>query len=156
MATGLLEKYRWTGGFDQGKLTLGVPGVLAKHIPGHGPEALADTLRLVTRLGTDGRVSDIRAMVYMMATAARESKKIKPYISAQLDKTGQPMVDKKTGAPLMRTRQLWTVFQPIEESGHGAGRRYHDPVKVARVGAGALVTERDGDHSLMSLPMVPT
>lgn len=146
MATGLLDKYRWNSGFDQAKLTLGVPGVLAKHVPGHGPEALADSLRLIMRLGSDARVNDIRAMAYMLATAAVESKKIKPYITPLLDKAGLPMVDKKTGAPLTRTRQLWTVFQPIEESGHGAGRRYHDPVKVARVGAGALVTERDGDQ----------
>ncbi len=55
-------------------------------------------------------------------------------------------MDKATQQPVMKQRKLWTVFQPTEESGHGAGRRYHDPVKVARVGSGVLLTERDGEQ----------
>ena len=91
-------------------------------------------------------MSDIRAMAYVLATAARESKRIKQYDLPKLDRAGAPELDKKTGLPLMRHPKLWTVFQPIEESGHGAGRRHHDPVKVAVNGTGALVTERDGEQ----------
>lgn len=146
MATGLMAKYQWSGGFDQAKLIANIATILSNHVPGYGPEAPSDALRLITRLATDNRVTDLRAMAYMLATAARESKKIKPYVMPQLDKAGAVVTDKKTGLPLTRQRQLWTVFQPIEESGHGAGLRYHDPVKVARIGTGALVTERDGEQ----------
>ncbi len=113
---------------------------------GHGLEAQGDALRLVKRLAQDARITDIRYMAYMLATAAKESKKIKQYDLPKLKKDGTPVIEMKTGQPAMRHPKLWTVFQPIEEEGFGGKREYRDPVKVAKTGNGALVSERDGNQ----------
>jgi hypothetical protein len=146
MAGGLNEKYAWSGRFDENKVSTALPALLSKHVPGHGPEALGDALRLVKRLAQDARITDIRYMAYMLATAAKESKKIKQYDLPKLNKDGTPVIDKKTGQPAMRHPKLWTVFQPIEEEGFGGKREYRDPVKVAKTDEGALVSERDGNQ----------
>lgn len=143
---GLVEKYKWTGRFDETKVTVGLPALLAKHVSGYGPEAPGDALRLIRKLAQDQRITDIRYMAYMLATAAKESKKVKQYDLPKLDKKGAPMVDVKTGQPVMRHPKLWTVFQPIEETGFGGKRDYRDLVKVARTATGALISERDGNQ----------
>jgi hypothetical protein len=143
---GLNEKYKWAGRFDEIRVTLALPALLARHVPGYGPEAPGDALRLIRMLAQDPRITDLRYMAYMLATAATESKKIKQYALPRLDKKGVPLVNAKTGLPVMRLTKLWTVFQPIEETGLGGTRDYRDPVKVAQTATGALVTERDGDQ----------
>ena len=44
------------------------------------------------------------------------------------------------------------TMAPVEEAGHGKGRRYHEPVKVAVLADGSVrITEQDGDQFSVSL-----
>ena len=146
MASGLNKKYFWNKGFDPRKLVTGIAAALAKHVPGSGPEATPDGVRLVNAMSADARITDIRYMAYMLATACKEAREIRKYPRPVLDKKHKPVVNSKTGQPVMKDVKLWSVFQPIEESGHGAGRDYFRPVKVAAVGANVMITEQDGDQ----------
>ena len=49
-------------------------------------------------------------------------------------------------------RKKWLMtMAPVDEVGHGKGRRYHEPVKVAALADGSVrVTEQDGDQFSVS------
>jgi hypothetical protein len=142
---GLNKKYAWLERFDENLMSTMLPALLSRHVPNYGPEAIGDTLRLIRRITRDPRITDIRYMAYMLATAAKESKKIKQYHLPKFNKDGTQVVD-KDNKPVMRHPKLWTVFRPIEEEGFGGDKEYRDPVKVAKTDAGALVSERDGNQ----------
>jgi len=146
----LNEKYKWHGKFDETKVSAALPALLARFVPGFGPEAPGDALRLIRKLAVDPRLSDLRFMAYMLATAAKESKKIRLYTLPKFTRSGAAMIDARTGKPMTRDIKLWTVFNAIEEDGLGGNRDYRDPVKVVRTSSGALVTERDGDQFSVS------
>jgi hypothetical protein len=97
---------------------------------------------LETLLGfieTDSRVTDIRWMAYMLATAYWETSHI---VHKQVTKT-----DPKTHKETTRDIKVWRNMEPVEEVGHGAGRNYFLPAKVKRLPDGtARLTEHDGDQ----------
>lgn len=145
MADNLNGKYFHNKGFDQKKLQEGVLGFLPKHQPGYAPTAAECALTLINRLGADVRVTDLRYMAYMLATACHEAREIKKFLLPKVVK-GKVLVDAKTKQPIMGERHLWTLFNPIDEAGHGKGRDYFEAVKVQALEDGALVTEKDGDQ----------
>jgi hypothetical protein len=66
-------------------------------------------------------------------------------------KKGQPII--KNGKPVTVKERKWLMtMAPVDEVGHGKGRRYHEPVKVAVLADGSVrVTEQDGDQFSVSL-----
>lgn len=64
-----------------------------------------------------------------------------------VNKKGKTLVDKK-GRPIILKERKWLMtMAPVDEIGHGKGRRYRDPVKVKVFGDGSVrITEQDGDQ----------
>lgn len=146
MASDLIKKYFWNQGFDQQKLMSLLPGALSKKTTLYGPDSIADALQLTNKMIVDARITDIRFMAYMLATVCHESAQTKKYRIPKLNKDGSPAIDPKTKQPIIKTPNLWMLFEPVEEIGHGKGSNYFLPVKVAKDGDGALITEQDGDQ----------
>jgi hypothetical protein len=149
MATGLNKTYFHNKGFDQTKLREGIFGFLPKHQPNYAPTAAESATTLINRLGADARVTDLRFMAYMLATACHESREIKKF---QLPKTvkGKPVINPKTQQPVLKETKRWEIFNPIDELGQGRGRDYFESVKVLKTADGVLITEKDGDQFKVS------
>ncbi len=145
MPNGLNTQYLHVKGFDPAKLQTGIFEFLRKHQPGYAPTAAETSTRIINRLGSDPRVTDIRYMAYMLATACHEAKEIKKFSVPKVIK-GKLALDPKTKQPVMVDRKLWEIFVPIDELGQGKGRPYFEPVKVEKITEGALITEKDGDQ----------
>jgi hypothetical protein len=111
-----------------------------------GASAESDVLQLLGFMEGDVNVWDIRWMAYMLATVMKETTHPEAREVRVLDNKGNPVLD-KNGQPVTRTEKPWVVtMNPVAEVGHGKGRRYHLPVKVAKAeGGDARVTEYDGD-----------
>ena len=150
MANGLNAQYSYNRGFDQGKLQEGIFSFLPKHQPGYAPTAAECAVKLINRLGRDARVTDLRYMAYMLATACHEAREIKKFQVPIIGKDRKPVLDPKTKLPMTKERSLWTLFNPIDELGQGRGRDYFEAVKVLSTAEGALVTEKDGDQFKVS------
>lgn len=149
MASGLNAQYSYSRGFDQIKLQEGVFSFLPKHQPGWAPTAAECAVKLINRLGRDARVTDLRFMAYMLATACHEAREIKKFQVPQVGKgrnAGKPIIDPKTKQQVTKERSLWTLFNPIDEAGQGRGKQYFESVKVLQTTEGALVTEKDGNQ----------
>jgi hypothetical protein len=151
MAKGLNEKYFYNKGFDQTKLVEGIANFLPKHVPDYAPTAQETSLAIINRLASDARVTDIRYMAYMLATACHETRRIASFQAPKKGKDGKQLLDPKTKVPLTKSVRLWTIFNPIEEMGHGKGKDYFEPVKVEKTVDGALITEKDGDQFKVAL-----
>lgn len=128
--------YLWNGSFTPELVEAG----FAKHLKGDPRYDTRSLPHLKTLLGfieADPDVSDLRWMAYLLATAYWETSHIEVVATTVKDKKGKEVVKK---------RKHWVNMGPVEETGHGAGRKYHLPVKVESSGAGARVTEQDGDQ----------
>ncbi len=123
-----------TGTFDHAAFQTAVgAGFAADRIAGvrYNAGSLPDWDRLLGYLERDPRMIDIRWMAYILATAYWEG--------AHVVTTGR--------RPDGRAIRQWRTIVPIEETGHGAGRAYHLPVKVERISATlANITEQDGER----------
>ncbi len=146
MASGLNATYFYNRGFDQVKLQEGVFSFLPKHQPGYAPTAAECAMTLINRLGRDARVTDLRYMAYMLATACHEAREIKKFQVPLKGKGGKPVIDPKTKLPATKEVGLWTLFNPIDEDRLGKGKRYFESVKVLKTDDGALITEKDGEQ----------
>lgn len=124
---------------------------LPKYQPGYAPTAAECAMNLINRLAGDTRVTDLRFMAYMLATACHESREIKKFKVPKIGKGGKPVIDPKTQLPVMKERSLWTLFNPIDEAGQGRGKDYFESVKVLQTSDGALITEKDGNQFKVSL-----
>ena len=142
--TGLTQKYRHELGFDPIKLSKEIGPFIQKHVKGAAPNAVELSLRTINRLGADPRVTDIRYMAYMLATACHESRETRHFQQPVMAK-GKPVINATTKLPQTRDTKLWVIFDPINEAGKGTGLRYYEPVKVRRTPEGALIIEKDGD-----------
>ena len=78
MASGLNYKYFHNSGFDAVKINGGTNALLRKHVQGVHPETLGIATTLIGKLAADSRVTDIRYMTYMFATACHEARELKP------------------------------------------------------------------------------
>jgi hypothetical protein len=149
---GLNAKYLYRQLFDATRLTTGISKFLSTQplAQGNGPDSAANAAKTINRLSLDARVNDIRFMAYMLATIMVEARETQPYERPVLKK-GIQQVDPKTKLPLTKIVQLWDLFDPATEMGFGKGRDYYEPVKVAQIADGAIITEKDGQQFKVDL-----
>jgi hypothetical protein len=149
---GLNAKYLYRQLFDATKLITGISEFLSTQplAQGNGPDSAANAAKTINRLSLDARVNDIRFMACMLATIMAEARETQPYERPVLKK-GIQQVDPKTKLPLTKTVQLWDLFDPATEMGFGKGRDYYEPVKVAQIVDGAIITEKDGQQLKVDL-----
>jgi hypothetical protein len=104
--------------------------------------SMPDLLFLLGKVGAGPRITDIRWSAYILATAFIESSHTVRITKQTVDKKGRVKTHKI---------KVWRNFAPVEETGHGKGRRYALAVKVKRLPSGdAQVTEYDGDQWVVS------
>lgn len=104
--------------------------------------SMPDLLWLVGKIGVDKRVTDIRWSAYILATAYVESSHTIRIVKQTKDKKGRVKSHRL---------KLWRNFAPVEEAGHGKGRKYENPVKVLRLPNGNVeITEYDGERWTVS------
>jgi len=120
--------------------------------PRYNADALPDLSTLVDMISRDPNITDVRWGAYMLATAMWETTSPLTFVVQVKNKKGQPIINKKTGKPVTVKQKKWLMtMAPVEEVGHGKGRRYHEPVKVAKLDDGSVrVTEQDGDQFSVS------
>lgn len=118
--------------------------------PRYNSNALSSVLTLVDMISRDPNIIDIRWGAYILATVIWET--TSPFSVEVLakNKKGQPII--KNGKPVMVKQKKWLMtMAPVDEVGHGKGRNYHEPVKVAVLANGSVrVTEQDGDQFSVS------
>jgi len=87
----------------------------------------------------------------MLATVFWETTSKMSVAIVAKNKRGKPLLNKK-GDPIILKRKKWLMtMAPVDEVGHGKGRRYHEPVKVAVLADGSVrITEQDGDQFSVS------
>ena len=109
-------------------------------------DALGPMRDLLLMISRDANITDIRWIAYMLATTYWETTSLFKW-EAPKTRKGKPLLDKK-GKPVMVKKRAWRMtMSPVDEVGHGAGRRYHEPVKVFTETDGSVrVTEQDGDR----------
>lgn len=143
------EKYFHAGPFDRAKIRSEFIAKFSKE-PRYNSASINDLDTLIGFIEADSRITDIRWMAYMLATAYWET--------SHLVKKRVPSVNKKTHKLQMREIKVWRNMSfATEESGYGAGERYFLPVKVRRLRDGtAIVTEYDGDQWAVNLRGIST
>jgi hypothetical protein len=102
---------------------------------------------LLGMIERDTQISDIRWTAYMLATAFKET--VSPTLRQYpLRRKGKLVVDKATGAPVMRNTYPWLMqMRPVDEVGKGHTRDYYEAVKLVRLPDGRVrITEQDGDQ----------
>ncbi|MFZ2268143.1 MAG: hypothetical protein WAV95_11265 [Azonexus sp.] len=110
--------------------------------PRYNANAIPQVMYLLEKMQSDARITDLRWIAYMLATVAWETTSPLTFTYEKKDKKGKVVT-------LKQKKWLFTMA-PVEEVGHGKGRKYHDPVKVQRLPNGtAQITERDGDQFLV-------
>jgi hypothetical protein len=143
MANGLNQKYRHSGGFDDAMLVVGIRDILAKHSPGSHAMSQDNCLALIKRLSVDARVTDIRYMAYMLATVTKEARELRTFARpASPSSKNKPATPAKPAKPISQ----WVIYEPVNENWKGQTLNYLEPVKVAPIPEGALITEIDGDQ----------
>jgi hypothetical protein len=111
-------------------------------VPKFNLGSIPDLVRYLEMMEVDPHVTDLRWMAYMLATAFIES-------SETVKITRQSR--NARGHLVSRTVKVWRNFSPIEEKGHGHGKRYEKPVKLKTLADGHVrVTEWDGDRWMVS------
>jgi hypothetical protein len=118
--------------------------------PRYNASALSDMSTLVDMISRDPNITDVRWGAYILATAMWETTSPVTVEVQVKNKKGQPIV--KNGKPVTVRQKKWLMtMAPVDEVGHGKGRRYHEPVKVAALADGSVrVTEQDGDQFSVS------
>lgn len=146
---GLNEKYFYNKSFDPQKLSEGITKFLIDEplARNHTPESGANLAKVANRLALDARVADIRWMAYMLATVTPESREVQAIQRELKNKDGSPKLDPKTKLPMTKMVNLWKMYDPASEMGHGKGLAYHEAVKVNPLPDGSVeITEQDGDR----------
>ena len=96
-------------------------------------------------------ITDLRWAAYMLATVLWETASPNRVERPARSRQGKVLKDKH-GRTVMLKHVHWTyTMAPVVEVGRGAGKRYHEPVKVKLLDSGAArVTEHDGDQFLVT------
>ncbi|CAN7241008.1 glycoside hydrolase family 19 protein [Bosea sp. LjRoot237] len=115
--------------------------------PRYNANAIPDLLVLLRLISRDTSITDVRWAAYMLATVAWETTSpVTQFVQAK-NKKGKPLVDKAGKAVMLKRRAWLMTMAPVDEVGHGKGRKYHEPVKVAKLADGSVrITEQDGDQ----------
>lgn len=138
--------YHYVGSYDE-RIFVQEYGERFGKSPYYTANAIPAALVLLRLISRDPNITDVRWAAYMLATTAWETRIPVTQLVPAKDKKGRPLVD-KTGKAVMRKYSPWRmVMAPVDEVGHGKGRDYHEPVKVAKLADGSVrVTEKDGDQ----------
>jgi len=115
--------------------------------PHYNSGAIPDLFCLLDLIEKDRDMTDIRWTAYLLATIMWETTSPHSIEKPALNKKGKPLHD-KNGKPVMVKSWPWLIsMSPVDEVGHGKGRKYHEPVKVKLLPDGnARITEHDGDQ----------
>jgi hypothetical protein len=118
--------------------------------PRYNLGAFPSMMTLVDMIGRDLNISDVRWGAYMLATVMWETTSLFTVEVPVRNKKGLPIL--RHGKPVTVKQKKWLMaMAPVEEAGHGEGRNYHEPVKVAVLADGSVrVTEQDGDQFSVS------
>jgi hypothetical protein len=145
-----VAKYKYVGIFNRFEFTAAVFAQLRAN-GRFDADAVDPMLTLLGMIEADTRMVDIRWAAYMLATVFWETTSPKTELVQAKNKKGLPLKDKK-GNPIMLKKTRWLMtMSPVDEVGHGKGRRYHEPAKVSRQPDGsAIVVEQDGDKFSVS------
>jgi hypothetical protein len=148
-------KYFHSGPFNRAQIRTDFATKLAKE--SHYNSASIPNLEMILAyMEVDARITDVRWMAYMLATAYWETSHIEKIQKPTFDKKGKPVLD-KAGNQVTKQIKVWRNMSPVEESDRGKGRNYFQPVKVKRLADGtAIVTEHDGDQWTVALSGVST
>jgi hypothetical protein len=140
------QNHIYLGSYDESRFTRAFTAEFQRS-PRFNAAAIPSMLTLVRAIGLDPHIADVRWGAYILATTFWETTSLHQEKRPLLNKKGQPLLDKK-GQPMFVTKKQWLMtMQPVDEVGHGKGRRYHEPVKVKLLPGGkARVTEQDGDQ----------
>jgi hypothetical protein len=146
MSSNNFEKYQYSGVYDRVKFESAFIKQFSKS-PRYSGAAIPDLFHLLDSIEKDKEMTDIRWTAYLLATVMWETTTPHNIERPALNKKGKPLYDKH-GKPVMVKTRLWLMtMAPVDEVGHGKGRKYHEPVKVKLLPDGnALVTEHDGDQ----------
>lgn len=144
-------RYHHTGAYDHAAFRTAFTAEFAGR-PHYDPAAFPSMDRLLAMIEGDGKITDLRATAYMLATVFWETTCLTSERVPVRDKKGNQKRDKHN-QPMFKTIRHWSMtMSPVEEVGHGKGRRYNLPVKVKRLPDGtARVTEQDGDQFTVDL-----
>lgn len=115
-----------------------------------GAGGAARILTFLDKIEQDPNVTDVRWAAYMLATTVWETTVLISVERTATDRKGKTLLDKR-GAPVRVRHRHWEhAMAPVDEVGHGKGRRYHEPVKVKLLPDGTVrLTEHDGDQFLV-------
>lgn len=108
-------------------------------------------LAFVEQIEKDRNITDIRWAAYMLATTMWETTIQISVERTVTDGKGMVLLDKKKRPVTVKHRHWEHSMAPVDEVGHGKGRRYHQPVKIkALPDGGVRVTEYDGDRFMIT------
>lgn len=109
--------------------------------------AIPQMLTLLDLIERDTNITDLRWTAYMLATVMWETTSPTTRERPAHNKKGKTLLDKQ-GQPIMVKSRAWLMtMAPVDEIGHGKGRKYHEPVKAAKLADGSVrITEQDGDQ----------
>ena len=109
--------------------------------------AVPDMLNLLGMIERDPGINDVRQAAYMLATVMWETTSPTTVTSPAVNKKGVALVDKHNRPIIVKRRRWLMTMAPVNEVGHGKGRRYHEPVKIKTLSDDKVrVTEQDGDQ----------
>jgi predicted chitinase len=112
--------------------------------------ALHDTFALLRMIEQDRDITDLRWAAYMFATTMWETTSPHRIMRPAHNRKGKILKDKHGKIVMVKTIRWLFTMAPVDEVGHGKGRRYHEPVKVSMLSDGsARITEHDGDQFLV-------
>ncbi len=164
--------YTHAGGFDRARFATAFESRKHKHPyfrVRFSAAAVLNAWTLIQMMQADVRVTDIRWMAYMLATAFWEAAHtVSETVQVpKLEKGKRPVLG-PDGKPVMidKTIKVWEVMVPIDEIAPSNDRRYKAPVKVKRIDSadvellkamsknfqvanvfgGAWIVEKDGDQ----------
>lgn len=157
MAAPKLPDYRMAGGIDRAVFQAEFASQFSKSAR-YSAAAMPDTLVLLGLIEADASINDVRWAAYILATAMWETTSPTTVTRPALNKKGQPLLDKKTKAPIILKERKWLMtMAPVDEVGHGKGRKYHEPVKVSVQADGSVrIAEQDGDQFKVSAAGIVT
>lgn len=138
--------YRLTSGIDRAVFQTEFAARFSKSAR-YSAAAMPDMLVLLGLIEGDANINDVRWAAYMLATVMWETTSPTTTSRQAVNKKGKPLLDKK-GQPIMVKERKWLMtMAPVDEVGHGKGRKYHEPVKVKELADGSVrITEQDGDQ----------
>lgn len=106
--------------------------------PRYNGDMIPNLNKLLGFIESDSQITDVRWAAYMLATTLWETTCLK--VEEKINKKGK----------IKKIRRWLFTMSPVEEVGHGKGRKYHEPVKVKSLPDGNVrITEHDGDQFII-------